>query len=311
MKMNFKLKALAAAAIMAVSAPSFAAMQGATSGNGELIVNFVTTAGVSKVAGGDDWSAAFDLGVTMNDALSWNGVAGFTRTWNLDSGAMSGTGIVGSVSNSANYGTVWSTLTSNAAAVGTTAANFEFNVIALDNTDKTTVIGGSRYLTTATSVFPSLTMANLKGFDYMDSYVIANNALGTHGSVANGADLATTANAMNSFFRLTGGLGGAAGDTWAAKTTADTTKDLATAQNFWFLTENGTASVKTVFGVDLNANSSIGAGEYGLWTVSAADHTITYTNPGVAAPVPEASTWAMLVAGLGMISMMIRRRTNS
>lgn len=308
MKTNFKLKALAAVVIMAVSAPALATMQGATSGNGELIVNFVTNVG-AKTSGGNDFSAAFDLGVTLNDALSWNGVAGFTRTWNLDTGAMSGTGIVGSVSNSANYGTVWNDLNFSATAANTAAADFQFNVIALDNTDKTTVIGGSRYMTTGPTSYPALTAANLKGFDNMDLYVNANNALGTHGSAVNGADLATPADAPNSFFRLVNGAG--EGDTWLAKTTADTTQSLATAQKFWFLTENGTTSVKTIFGVDLNANTAIGAGEYGLWTVDALSHTITYTNPGVAAPVPEASTWAMLVAGLGMISMMIRRRTNS
>lgn len=309
MKTNFKLKALAVAAIMAVSAPALATMQGATSGNGELIVNFVTQGGVSKTSGGDDYSAAFDLGVSMNDVLSWNGVAGFSRTWNLDTGVMTGTGIVGS-SAIANYGTVWSDLNNSAIAAATTAANFQFNVIALDNTDKTTVIGGSRYLTTAdVATFPALTAANLKGFDVMDQYVDKNNLLGTHASSANGASLATAADAPNSFFRLVNGAG--EGDTWATKTTADTTKDLAIAQNFWFLTENGTASVKTAFGVDLNASGAIGAGEFGEWSINAANHTITYTNPGVAAPVPEASTWAMLLAGLGMISMMIRRRTNS
>ena len=303
MKTNFKLKALAVAAIMAVSAPALATMQGATSGNGELIVNFISQGGASATAGGDDFSATFDLGVTMNDALSWNGVSGFTRTWNLDTGLMTGTGIVGS-SVIGNYGNIWSSL--NSSAVGA----IEFNVIALDNTDKTTVIGGSRYLTTANvSSYPALTAANLKGFDVMDQYVDKNNLLGTHVGSANGAALATPADAANSYFRAVNGFG--LGDTWASKTTQDTTKTLDTAQNFWFLTENGTTSVKTVFGVDLGDAGSIvnAAGEFGKWSVDAANHTITYANP--TAPVPEASTWAMLLAGLGMISMMIRRRSNS
>lgn len=305
MKMNFKLKALAAAAIMAVSAPALATIQGAGSGNGELIVNFISQGGTSATSGGDDYSAAFDLGVTMNDVLSWNGVAGFTRTWNLDTGVMTGTN-VGVGGSDTNYGSVWSQLNSLASI----PANIEFNVIALDNTDKTSVIGGSRYLTTANvSSYPSLTAANLKGFDVMDLYVTKNNLLGTHVTNAHGASLATPTDAQDSYFRAVNGFG--LGDSWASKTTADTTKNLATAQNFWHLTENGTSAVKTAFGTDLDANGVIGTGEFAQWSVNATDHTITYTNPGVAAPVPEASTWAMLVAGLGMIGMMVRRRTNS
>jgi hypothetical protein len=309
MKMNFKLKALAAAAILVTSAPAFASMQNSTSGNGELIVNFISQGGTSATLGGDDYSAAFDLGVSMNDVLSWNGVAGFSRTWNLDTGVMSGTGVAGGSVSIGTYSTVWSDLNS---AIGVVPAAIQFNVIALDSTDKTAIAGGSRYLTTAdVATYPSLTNVNQLGFSNMDAYVDANNLLGTHVSSANGASLGVVG--ASSYFRSIGG--GGQGDTWMGKTTADTTTILATAQNFWSLVSTapgGTAQAsKTAFGVDLNANSAIGAGEYGEWSVNAANHTITYTNPGVAAPVPEASTWAMLVAGLGMISMMIRRRTNS
>lgn len=300
MKTNFKLKALVVAAIMAVSAPALATMQGATSGNGELLANFISSVNPATT-GGDDFSASFDFGVSMNDVLSWNGVSGFTRTWDLVSGSMTGTGITGSVAIG-TYGSVWSNMTSSA------ISPIQFNVIALDNTDKTVAGGDSRYLTTAdVATYPSLTNNAQLGFDVMDKYVLANNALGTHASSANGASFGVVG--ADSYLRSVNGLG--QGDTWAAATTADTTKGLDIAQNFWSLISTapgGTGqATKTPFGFDLNGNGSIGAGEFGEWSVNAQNHTITYANP--AAPIPEASTWAMLMAGLGMIGMMVRRRT--
>jgi hypothetical protein len=141
----------------------------------------------------------------------------------------------------------------------------------------------------------------------MNQYVTANNGRGTHGSQIDGASTATPTDPANSYFRAVNGSG--LGDTWVSKTTADTTKTLATAQNFWFLTTTapgGTGqATKTPFGVDLNGNGSIGTGEFGEWSVNLAAGTITYANP-----VPEASTYGMMLAGLGLVGFMARRRMN-
>ena len=285
--MNFKLNLLAAAALMAAATPSFAAMQDATSGNGELLVNLRFYTGDNN-SGGDDISAVFDLGVTMNSFLANNGVAGYSQTWSL---------------TSANYGTAWNDVM---AFAGASTAAIEYNVIALDSTNSNTA-GGARYLTTAdVATFPALSNLNTNNFSFMNSYVTVNNSRGTHATEANGASIAGSGDVQNSYFGKVNG-GNADGDTWAVQTTADTTKTLATAQNFWFLTTSSTTSTaqatKTAFGVDLNGNGSIGTGEFGEWSVNAAAGTITYT-----APVPEASTYGMMLAGLGLVGFMARRR---
>lgn len=298
-----KLKLIALAALLAASAPSFAAIDGSTTGNGSLIVNFISQGGPSATAGNDDISAVFDLGVSMNTVLGWNGLAGFTRTWNLTSGLLSGTGIVGSQAVG-SYGSSWADL--NTFATPARQAAIEFNVIALDNTDFATAAGGSRYLTTATNTaYPSLTNSNLNGFQDMDRYVTANNLRGTHATQDNGASTATPSDPSNSYFRAIGGF--VQGDTWLTKTTADTTKNLATAQNFWFLATTAPGgfgqATKQAFGVDLNGSGALGTGEFAQWTVNQGAGTITFTSP-----VPEAETWAMLVAGLGLLGAIVRRR---
>lgn len=289
MKMNFKLKALAVAAIMAASAPAFAAIDGGPTGNGELLLNVRYYGGDSATSGGDDISALFDLGLKMNDALAANSsLTGLTGTWNLNSGA---------------YGASWNQLLSFVGAANT--GKIEFNVIALDDTDRN-LAGGSRYLTTGSvDAWPSQGNTNVKGFNGMDQYITANNSRGTHATDANGASVATPTDAPNTFFGAIGGL--TQGDNWLAKTTVDTTQVLGTEQNFWFLTTSSTSNLaqatKTPFGVDLNHDGVIGAGEFTKVTLNEAGVL------NITSPVPEADTWAMLLAGLGMLGAMVRRRT--
>lgn len=300
-----KLKLVALATLMAVSAPSFALIDGAPSGNGSLMLNFITP-GATGTSG---MSALFDLGINMDTMLAMNGVAGFNRTWNLTTGMMTGSGIAGSQAVG-TYGTVWSDLL----AFGTNNTGIEYNVIALDNTNANTA-GGSRYLSTGDTSFANIGNANLNGFEGMQKYVNANNGVGTVSglprgthSAANGASTAGPSDDKDSYFRAINGFG--VGDNWLAKTAEDTTKNLATKQNFWFLQTSSLTNTalanKSVFGADLNGNGSIGVGEYGLWSVDLSQGTVTF-----ATPVPEATTWAMLLAGLGMIGGMVRRRRKS
>lgn len=294
MKTNFRLKALAVAATMAASAaasaPAFAAMDGGASGNGELLLNVRYYGGTSATSGDDDISGLFDVGLTMNDMLDANGQAGFTRSWDLTGGA---------------YGASWNQLMD---FVGPSNAHLiKFSVIALDSTDSNTA-GGARYLTTGNGdSYPSLGNTNLKGFQNMEAYIDANNSRGTHATDANGASVAMPTDAPNTFFGAINGFG--QGDTWLQKTTVDTTQPLGTEQNFWFLTTSSTSTLaqatKTPIGVDLNNDGVIGAGEY---------TKIMLTDAGVlsiTSPVPEASTWAMLLTGLGMLGAMVRRRAGT
>jgi hypothetical protein len=291
MKMNYKLKALAITAIMAASAPAFAAIDGGATGNGELLLNVRYYGGASATSGGDDISALFDLGFKMDDMLAQNGQA-FNKSWDLTTGA---------------YGASWTQLMS---FVGSTnASHVEFNVIALDNTDFGT-IGGSRYLTTMNvETAPKLATRPLVAFQNMEEYIDANNSRGTHATDANGASVASPTDDPDTFFGAVNGL--TQGDTWLANTTADTTQPLGTEQNFWFLTTSSLSSfaqaTKTPFGIDLNHDGGISGNEFSKFKLSE-NGILTFTSPAVS-PIPEADTWAMLLAGLGMLSMMVRRRT--
>lgn len=312
--MHRTLKLAVIAATLAVSAPGFAAMSDATSGNGELLLNLRSYVG-DRENGGDDISAVFDLGVSMNDVLSWNGQPGFTRTWNLVTGVMSGTGVAGAAAVG-SYGTAWNDLLHFVA--NDKEDKIEFNVIALDNTDKSTA-GGSRYLTTAEKkTYPNIGNQSLNEFELMNAYVITNNTRGTHAS-PNGASTAKPTDAADSYFGKiavtddNGRITYLSGDDWLSRTTdtterIDSTQSIADGSNFWFLTTSSTAggdqATKQAFGFDINRNGQIDEGEFSGWSVDRIAGTITF-----ATPVPEMHSWAMLLAGLGIVGTVVRRRT--
>lgn len=287
----FNVKALvAAAAMMAASIPAFAAMQDATSGNGELIANFRFYTG-NNDSGGDDMSAMFDLGITMNDMLTKNGVSGYTQTWNL---------------TAPNYGTAWNDLKTFA---GANVAMIEYNVIALDSTNNNTA-GGSRYMTTANvATYPSLGNSSLNGFQGMNAYVVNNNLRGTHGTQTDGASTGTSNDGTDIYFGKVFG-GNLDGDNWGLKTTVDTTRTTDIAQNFWFLTTSSTATAaqasKVPFGVDVNNDGTIGVGEFGQWSVNMTAGTLTYTNPTVV-PVP-AAVWLLGSGLIGLVGIARRKK---
>ena len=158
-------------------------------------------------------------------------------------------------------------------------------------------------------IWPTQGNTNVKLFSMMEQYIDANNGRGTYATDANGASVAMPTDAPNTFFGAINGIG--QGDTWLQKTTVNTTQPLGTEQNFWFLTTSSTSSfaqaTKTPFGVDLNNDGAIGQGEFSKFKLTE-NGVLTFTSPSVS-PIPEADTWAMLLAGLGMLSMIVRRRT--
>ncbi len=284
--MTCKFKALAISVAMAASAPAFATIEGGPTGNGELLLNVRAYTGATPTSG-DAISGLFDLGIRMNDMIALNSQTDISKNWDLTSGA---------------YGASWNQLMSFVTAHGGNTNQLYFNVIALDSV-------GARYLTTANvDSYPSLSNANVKGFQNMQSYLDANNSRGTHATDANGASTATPADAPNTFF---GAINGSTmGDNWLAKT-IDTTQQLGTPVNFWLLNTSSTVSLaqatKTPFGVDMDNSGKILGNEHSTFNLNA-NGTLIFTSPVSA--VPEADTWAMLLAGLGMVGMMVRRRTS-
>jgi hypothetical protein len=293
MKMNYKFKALAVAVAMAASAPALAAIEGGPTGNGELLLNVRYFNG-DPTTGGDDISGLFDLGFRMNDMIALNGQTDVNKSWDLTGGA---------------YGTSWNQLISFVASHGGTPDQMRYNVIALDSSNAK-VTGGVHYLTTANvQTYPSLTNNNLILFNGMQQYIDVNNSRGTHATDANGASTATPTDTPNSFFGAINGFG--QGDTWLSKTTADTTQPLGTEQNVWLLTTSSLSALaqatKTPFGVDLDHDGKINGDEFSKFNLNG-NGTLSFTSPVSA--VPEADTWAMLLAGLSMLGMMVRRRTS-
>lgn len=289
-----KLKLLALAALAVVSSSSFAAIQDASTGNSELLANFRfygNTVDTSNNTGGDDMSALFDLGVNMDTFLANRNVSGFTQTFDL---------------TTSNYGGAWAALQTFA---GASTANIEFNVIALDNTNQNTT-GGARYMTTTVAnTFPSQLNGATNNMQSVNQYVAANQARGTHATEVNGASTATSLDANNIYFGKVNGT--TDGDNWAGFST-DSTAKVGVDQNFYFLTTSSGVSsaqaTKLAFGYDLDGNGSLGATEMGKWTVNAAAGTLTFTNP---AAVPEPETYAMLLAGLGLVGSILRRRSQA
>jgi hypothetical protein len=278
---------------MAASVPALAAIEGGPTGNGELLLNVRYYGGTSATAGGDDISGLFDLGIRMNDFIALNGQGGISKNWNLTQGA---------------YADAWNTVTSFVTSHGGTLNDIYFNVIALDSLN----FNQPTYLTTfAGDVFPGLQNTNLRQFQGMQTYVDANAGRGTIGTAADGAATATPTDPTNSFFGAINGFG--QGDTWLQKTTANTTQPLGTEQNFWILNTSSLSNfgqvVKTPFGVDLNHDGSIAGNEFSKFTLNA-DGSLNFASPVVSA-IPEADTWAMLLAGLGVLGAMVRRRAGA
>lgn len=314
--MNLKLIALAA--MMAAGSAQAAIDTGLLSGDGELILN-LKWKDANLADGNQSVSAAFDLGVTMSHAVANFNTAGFSQSWNLGS-----------------YGSQFASFLT---AVGTNIGNAEMNVFALDGTG--TNPGDTRILSTTSGVNTTGTSLSLGssaipsndnfntifGSTTVTNFLIAVNSSASHNSVADGASNAD-ATSGNAWFDNGTGM-----DKFANLSAFDSTNKFSgqyaagtgilSGQNkalpFYMVVASDTdpfhKATMTPFGYDLDGDGTIefdnnaatagGANEYGLWTLQG--NTLTFANP---APVPEADTYAMLLAGLGLVGFMARRRMN-
>ncbi len=217
-------------------------------------------------------SATFDLGFSKS---TFDQTSSFS--WDLSSG---------------DYASAFSAFFATA-----TAANTQFAVFAGDTTGATS--GAQSLFTTVATTWTNVsnsTLGNMQvSFD--NSYIGANNALTGHSAVANGASTATSATGGNAY----AGIGLAYGTSGKIATFGgDTTVAVGSNANVWNIVRNGTNNITTATATKLNV-----AGFNPYFSVGT-NGTLNYV---AAAPVPEADTWAMMLAGLGLMGFIARRRT--
>jgi len=266
--MGFKLNALVAAAML-VSGSVNAAIDTSMSGNGEL---FLIVA--DDTAG---YSFAADLGIAMDS---------FDASLDKQSFDL-------------NSYSQWSAFYST---IGGTLDNAVFTVIAVDSTGTNT--GNDRMWLTS----------NME-ISYEDMAATQNKQLGGAAPVLDGTQVNTVLNHMNA------DLGVVAGD---HKTVANGSSYSADGSTTYWL---GTAGISmysklpnsTMVNADEAANfgfmvttgsqTSLSPVNYiqapGQWTLDVAGANASFT---YAMPVPEAETYAMMLAGLGLVGFMVRRR---
>jgi len=338
-----KLKLIAAAALLAATGLTHAAVDsGAVSGDG----SFLASLAFGNNAAGS--SASFDLGLSYSQLATWQGDINTTlsggatewfRSWNLSTGQYSGTGLTASVIG--NYGSVLTDFNTAAALAGT-AGTAQLQVMALDGLGTTV---GSRGIYASGNAINATTGASLAvvapinlinngiaGNTTVGGFFGAVNTSGTHANNANGANLADAGSmayfnngtgmervAQTSMFDTNGQYNGQ----YAVGSTTFAGQQQAVAffkQVSSSLSVSAKASL-TAIGYDADGdgviefdnNGAMGNGlgtplngtEYGLWKLQGDVLTFSVT------AVPEPETYAMLLAGLGLMGGIARRRRNN
>jgi len=272
--MNLKLQALvlAAAMAMSVSGAANATLANGASGNSSVFLTVLDNT--------NNISALFDLGLNYNDFASQItpgiNAAGTTYSWDL---------------TSANYSAAWNTF------LGT--ADLSTSKWAIYTGDNAGNGAGARGMVVTYSSGVNFSNSQLQtGQTSFDTYLNANANLGNHQSVENGASSATSTNAFAESASAYGTNGRVAGQgnliTWGNFDTSLKVVSL--------VRSNTSAGSNTTF---TNYNNQYGDSLFSLTSAGG----LTYAAAAATAPVPEPETYAMLLAGLGLMGAIARRRT--
>lgn len=219
------------------------------------------------------YSFVGDLGVGMDSFL---GAANASNSWTLG-----------------NF-SAWSAFTT---AIGGNLNNAKYAVYSFDNVGATTTVDAKRLLTTAAvgdDLAVNYTTANSKlglavGTANATTWLVAGvqadskNSMNDHDTVANGSSYSNNVAAYAQ---------AKIGDKLAASMPFFTTVAAADSADFWLL---GNSSSATLAQADLYQQ----AGQFSL-----SGTALSYT----VAAVPEADTYALMLAGLGLVGFMARRR---
>lgn len=264
MMMNLKLKAAVAAIALAASMSANAGMTNAASGDSSLILTLLDNT--------NNISATFDLG----QSYSTFPAAG-SQSWDLTSG---------------DYATAWNSF------LGTADPSItKWAVFAGDNLGSG---AGARGLITSYASGTTLSQSQMitgMGTTNFDGYINANNVIGNHASVADGASSA---------------ISGAA---FAESSAYGTGSKINNQGNLFVMSgfdqSMGVVQLQTVGTNNLvNASFTTFGNQYGNSTFSMSSNGVLSYNVA-AAPVPEADISGMLLAGLGLMGFIARRRTRT
>lgn len=290
-----KLKLIALAALLATAGGAHAAIANSSvNGNNSSGDMFVSLVSASNTA-----SYAADLGLRLDQFTSMIAptATGIKLVWDLDNNTFAdlstvSTGLTG-VMQTLNYGSVYNTF---ATAAVTGAADFKYDVKAMDGLPTALPgVGANRYLSTASASSVTATNGVVFGLDAaLDPYVAASNAdatNGTHGTAVNtaGANMFDAGDGTNVYFV------NASGDNWKNTTTFASTGVVGTTLNFFALANTSTNT----------ASQALVTKYAGVWAFDANTAQLSYT---AVTAVPEADTYAMLLAGLGLMGAIVRRR---
>jgi PEP-CTERM motif len=276
--MKFQLKALVAALAIVAAVPAQAAMQTGTNGDSSLILTLVDSTSVV--------SATFDLGptfTTFNRALN--------QSWDL---------------TSTNYSAAWTAF--NAAA----SAGKQWGIYMADGVgtgaleqQRFATSGLSTGLTTITNSQLGGDAANFDSFITASNNILPNgtNILNNHQQVADGSNFVSQLAATNAASGLSANAySGNSGK--IANRGSDANGAFDTNLFVWTLTRSSTNLVAQTTSAQLNV-----AGFNPYFNLSS-NGILTYT-ASTAAPIPEPETYGMLLAGLGMIGFVARRRKSA
>lgn len=286
--MKFSLKTIAAAVALAtVAAGANATMSTAGTAKDGSLVMFAYSASSGYVTG------MFDLGLTIDQVIPaagsinsafTTGGAGAEIVWNLKSNT-----VTGSLGSTLGITGNWGTQYNDWMADLNGATDIRYAVFAASKESATDV----RALSTTNELSKVATQgkSNLAAFSTVfDNFIAPHNLIGSNATDANGGSssldsVSSKAAANNSF---------GAGMNWLTKASFNATADAGTALSFFYFDTNQVGTVaRNIQFADTTFN------------FNAANGTLSYD---VAAAVPEPESYAMFLAGLGLLGAVARRR---
>lgn len=284
-----KLKLIALAAMLAASGAAQAKIADSNDNapnGGDLFASLVSKS--------NNASFTVDLGLTLDQFLSPAlNTLGVNLVWDLDASTFSDLSAVstGLTTQSINYGSVYTTF-ATPSVVG--ASDLKFDVKAMDGTPTFAPgAGTNRYLSTSFASSITATNGQVFNMDNVDVYPTAANAdttNSTHGTAFNtaGANMFDSGDATNVYFE------NGSKDNWNGATSFTSVGSTSGDLNFYFLTNSSSTA----------ANPATITKYAGVWSFDSATAQLSYTT----APIPEAETYAMMLAGLGLVGFMVSRR---